>query len=192
MKYYVVKNGRIPGIYESWEECKEQVDGYSNREFKSFKNLGDAKIYYLGEKNFNKTNILEAYVDGSFYSKTNTCGYGLIILKDNEEIEDSGSTTKYFIHRNVTGEVIAASKAMEYALNNGYKDIRIYYDYEGIRSWALGKWKTNKELTIRYKKYFDEKIKDKVKVDFVKVKAHSGNEYNDKVDLLAKKACGVI
>lgn len=36
MKFYVVWNGRKPGIYTSWEECKEQVHGFSGASFKSF------------------------------------------------------------------------------------------------------------------------------------------------------------
>ena len=38
-KYYVVWNGRIPGIYESWNECKSQVDGFENAKYKSFESL---------------------------------------------------------------------------------------------------------------------------------------------------------
>lgn len=36
MKWYAVKKGRIPGIYESWDECKEQVNKFSGAEYKSF------------------------------------------------------------------------------------------------------------------------------------------------------------
>jgi len=35
-KYYVVWSGRKPGVYTSWPECLEQVNGYSNPVFKSF------------------------------------------------------------------------------------------------------------------------------------------------------------
>lgn len=35
-KYYAVRVGRVPGIYRSWAECKEQVDYFRNAEFKSF------------------------------------------------------------------------------------------------------------------------------------------------------------
>ena len=31
----------------------------------------------------------------------------------------------------------------------------------------------------------------KIKINFVKVKGHSNDKYNDKADLLAKKACGI-
>ena len=34
--YYAVRKGRVPGIYRSWNDCKSQVDGYPQCEFKSF------------------------------------------------------------------------------------------------------------------------------------------------------------
>ena len=44
-KYYAVRKGFKPGIYENWEECHTHVDGFSNAEFKGFKTLADAKNY---------------------------------------------------------------------------------------------------------------------------------------------------
>lgn len=35
-KYYVVWEGHAPGIYESWEECKQQISGYPGAKYKSF------------------------------------------------------------------------------------------------------------------------------------------------------------
>ena len=38
---------------------------------------------------------------------------------------------------------------------------------------------------------FVKDIKDKIKVNFIKVKSHSNNKYNDLADELAKKALGI-
>lgn len=35
-KIYAVKTGRITGLYNTWDECKAQVNGFSGAEFKSF------------------------------------------------------------------------------------------------------------------------------------------------------------
>ncbi len=35
-KYYVVWNGRKPGIYEGWDRCREQVAGFNGAKFKGF------------------------------------------------------------------------------------------------------------------------------------------------------------
>ena len=36
-KMYAVHIGREPGVYHSWEECKQQVVYYSNAKYKKFK-----------------------------------------------------------------------------------------------------------------------------------------------------------
>lgn len=35
-KYYVVWEGLAPGVYDSWEECQMQVEGYPGARYKSF------------------------------------------------------------------------------------------------------------------------------------------------------------
>lgn len=35
-KFYVVWEGRAPGIYDNWEDCKAQVEGYEGAKFKGF------------------------------------------------------------------------------------------------------------------------------------------------------------
>lgn len=44
-KYYAVRIGRVPGVYNSWEECKQQVDGYSKPAFKSFSCQAEAEQF---------------------------------------------------------------------------------------------------------------------------------------------------
>jgi len=44
-QYYAVRNGREPGIYRTWEECKAQVDGYAKAQFKGFGSLEEAEAY---------------------------------------------------------------------------------------------------------------------------------------------------
>jgi hypothetical protein len=36
-KFYAVRQCYVPGIYCTWEECRQQVEGFSCQEFKSFK-----------------------------------------------------------------------------------------------------------------------------------------------------------
>ncbi|KAL4305995.1 hypothetical protein HN51_039947 [Arachis hypogaea] len=42
-RLYAVRRGRIPGIYTSWKDCKEQVNEFKNAEFKGFRLLRDAQ-----------------------------------------------------------------------------------------------------------------------------------------------------
>ncbi|HIY48498.1 MAG TPA: viroplasmin family protein [Candidatus Barnesiella excrementavium] len=41
-KYYVVWEGRARGIFNSWEECKEQVENFKGAKYKSFDDLESA------------------------------------------------------------------------------------------------------------------------------------------------------
>lgn len=46
-KYYAVKVGRIPGIYQTWDEAKEQINGYSGAVYKGFTTSHDAEQFIL-------------------------------------------------------------------------------------------------------------------------------------------------
>lgn len=41
-KYYVVWNGRAPGIYDTWEECQAQVDGFPGARYRAYSDLEEA------------------------------------------------------------------------------------------------------------------------------------------------------
>lgn len=47
-KFYVVWEGVAPGIYDSWEECKLQVQGYQGARYKAFDSLEGATEAYRG------------------------------------------------------------------------------------------------------------------------------------------------
>lgn len=48
-KYYVVWNGFAPGIYDTWEECRRQVEGFSGARYRSYNNLIDATEAFRGD-----------------------------------------------------------------------------------------------------------------------------------------------
>lgn len=193
-KYYAVRKGKKTGIFNTWDECKKNVDGFSGAQYKSFKTKEEA-LAYIGDGNeakIDNTNGVIAYVDGSYNIATKEFSYGMVILRDskeytfNKKFDDKDLASM----RNVAGEIKGAQAAMAYAVEEGLKEITIYYDYAGIAFWCLGDWKANKEGTIAYKEYYDS-IKELVKVNFVKVKGHSGDKYNDMADALAKEALGI-
>lgn len=195
MKYYAVKNGFHPGIYESWDDCKKEVNGFKGAVFKSFSSLEEAKAFLgvTSEPKKNKIEGLVAFVDGSFNVKTSTYGYGVVLIDHNKVIKElygSGNHQDFVSMRNVSGEIFGSEVAINYAINNNYKDIHIFYDYEGIEKWATGVWKTNKPGTIRYASVMQEFSK-KIKIHFHKVTAHTGVKYNERADYLAKKAVGI-
>lgn len=196
-KFYAVKQGRAPGVYQSWEECKAQVDEYSGAIYKSFPTAAEALAFVTGmqqEKTIQQSDSqgLTAYVDGSYHSGTGEFSYGVVILQDGEEIcfQEKLSDPDLAAMRNVAGEIKGAEAAMRYALEHGYHEISIYHDYEGIARWCTGEWRANKSGTQAYKAYYDS-ICGQLQVHFQKVKGHSGDKYNDMADRLAKEALGI-
>ena len=205
-KFYAVRVGRTPGIYNSWDDCKAQIDGFSNATYKSFKTAAEAAEFMGWGENqssevsadtVNNDNINDlknvAYVDGSFNVATGEFSYGVVMFHNGEEytFSKSFSDPELASMRNVAGEIKGAEAAMEYAYKNGMKSLTIYHDYEGISKWPLRLWAANKEGTKAYQQYYDE-IKKHVEVKFVKVKGHSGDKYNDLADKLAKEALGIV
>src|SRR5699024_1629990 len=48
-KFYAVKAGKIPGIYQTWSQAEEQVKGFSGAEYKSFPTLEEAERYITSQ-----------------------------------------------------------------------------------------------------------------------------------------------
>ena len=199
-KYYAVKKGKNPGIYTTWDQCKQEVQGYSGALYKSFKSLDEAKAYLdpseeplrdleaPGPEDLDSTTMV-AYVDGSYRQEDHSYSFGCFLYWQGGEREwsrrfkDDGAADL----RNVAGEILGAQEAMTFAKKMGMKKLILHYDYAGIRHWALGEWKRNKEETKSYHNFYQDMKKD-LEVHFIKVEAHSGNPGNERVDLLAKEA----
>lgn len=204
-KYYAVAYGKTQNgvIYTSWDECKKEVIGCKGAIYKSFTSEEDAIQFieahgvemkkYESEKSTkskSQNNTLEIYVDGSFSIDKGNFSYGfVVVLEDNIIYEQNGvgNDKDAVALRNVSGEVLGAIEATKYAIEKGYSEIIIYFDYQGIQSWAIGTWKRNNKITINYHEMMKELMK-KIDIKFIKVKGHSGNKYNDRADYLAKKA----
>lgn len=43
--YYAVKNGRKPGIYTTWEDCQQEIIGFSGAVYKGFETLEEAQEF---------------------------------------------------------------------------------------------------------------------------------------------------
>ena len=159
-KFYAVKEGKKPGIYHTWDECKEQVNGYSGAVYKSFTNEEEAKAFIKKEERKVSDDLgLLAYVDGSYNIKTKEYGYGCVLIEGQQVIQQllgKGNIPEYSSMRNVSGEILGCMNAIAYAIDHHYESICIYYDYEGIEKWATGLWKANKEQTQNYVKTIND------------------------------------
>ena len=201
-KYYAVRKGLQTGIFESWQECQAVVSGYGNAEYKSFSTKEEAQDYLEGTDAEQKavTAIKEdfkqgpekviAYVDGSYDDKLKKYSFGCILLLPSGDIvkeSGNGDNPESLAIRNVAGEMLGAMYAVKWAMINGYSEIELRYDYEGIEKWVQGVWKAKNELARKYAAAMND-WKQSIRISFLKIAAHSNNRYNDMADELAKSA----
>jgi ribonuclease H-related protein len=128
---------------------------------------------------------IEAYVDGSY--KDGKTSWAAVIVKNGElQTEFSGLLDEQTVAgtRQVAGEVKAVEEVLTWCKNQKISSIKIFYDYMGIECWAKGTWKANLPLTQAYRDFVRS---SGIRVEWVKVKSHSGIKYNEQVDKLARR-----
>lgn len=130
--------------------------------------------------------MFNLYSDGSYDKKTGKASYGFVIVDSlNQVIYEGKGFAKSNDLWNVSGEISGVLYGLVTAIELKLKVINVYVDYEGLIAWPSGKWKTKKSETIEYVEAIKE-LSKQIEINFVKVKGHSGNYFNEMVDKLAK------
>lgn len=220
-KFYAVKQGRIPGVYQTWGECKAQVDGYSGAVYKSFPTAGEALAFVTGvvqradgqgkAESQEKDGMtgrsqadamtksvdgaqgdLTAYVDGSYHNVTKEFSYGVVILLGDEE---------YCFYEKLSDPELAGMRNVAGEIKGAEAAMRyaLEHGYNKITIYhdyeGIARWCTGdwkaNKPGTQAYKAYYDSICDRVQVSFEKVKGHSGDKYNDMADHLAKQALGI-
>lgn len=182
-KFYAVRFPIGPIVLNSWEECKILVHGVSGAQYRSFAERENAEVWAYSAESERKIDELKLYVDGSYISGIPYGGWGVVAVKNGkEEWRSSGLTEEPALSRNIDGEVEASIRAIVWLKKNPQPAV-ICHDYEGIARWITGEWKAKSEVAQRYVRQVGKLPQE---VRFEKVIAHSGERWNDLVDLLAR------
>lgn len=138
---------------------------------------------------------IDVYTDGSYVKDNpNTVSGGILVLVDGEPCYASTvrlTDKELASTRNAGGEVVAALRAFSLlsALMDGVDPsqaaIRVFYDYVGVYNFYSGKWRANNPFMKQYQ-IESRKLLERLNVKFFWVKSHSGNQYNNAVDWLAR------
>lgn len=192
-KYYAIKSDDYKNVVESWDECKEIIKDLKAPKYKSFQTIEEANAFLNGEELKQKDNYkYMAYTDGSFDSETNKYSFGCVLLMNGVEytFKKGYEPDEFSSLRNVAGEIKGAGFIINYAINHNIDELHLYYDYIGIEKWYVSEWKAKSTIAIKYQEFAKE-AKKKINVIFHKVKSHTNDYYNEKVDKLAKEALGL-
>jgi len=174
--------------FHTWQECELHVKGIAGVIYKGFPTEWEAQSWL--DKNVisfidNTISGLKLYVDGSFISGVKAAGWAFVAVENDIRIhEDFGVVEDKLESRNITGECMAAMQAIAWLTKTGRR-AQLIHDYTGISAWLLGDWKRTTKIA---ETYYVECHRHINLIDFVKIKGHQGNKWNDHVDALAKKA----
>lgn len=215
-KVYAVRRGKVIGILDSWDACKEAVDGYPGAEYKGFKTLEEARTYMEGiaytvepdEKGKaaggKKVKLpdgeerprgmgdpgggLVAYVDGSYEHSLKRYAFGCVfILPDDTVYVENGSGDNADTAQQ--RNVSGEMLGAMFAVRWAIKNgfSRIELRYDYE---GIEKWVTGawKSKTELTQKYAAamRRWMGSIQMLFTKVEAHSNVYYNEVADRLAK------
>lgn len=199
--FYALKTNEGNQVFDNWDDCSKARKGHTGVAFKAFATEQMANDWLNGERPvyaaLPKGNVTVFYTDGSNNADTMVPGYGFAIAKkgalpDDAPLTLSGSTEEEGLRplRNIAGEIMAAMKAVQFALRYGLTDIELRYDYAGVGEWPAGRFTT--ENNEYYEKYADwmRRMGERLNITYTQIPGHSGDYYNEMADVLARKGCG--
>jgi ribonuclease HI len=115
---YVVWEGKTPGVYETWEETKEQVHGYRGAKFKKFKTIEDAIAAFHG------VTVADVFCDASYRQ-----GKLSIRIVDNDGKLLHSDIWGVQEHAINIGEFIAAVRALQLTDGTVATDSQVAYQW---------------------------------------------------------------
>lgn len=143
-KFYAVRKGNKPGIYRTWDECKEQIHKFKGAEYKSFTSERDALNYINENKLVLESNSVSkfGYIETSLSTDAACSG-------NPGELEFRGvdtQTGKQIFHygpfplgTNNLGEFLGIVHGLQILNSNQEWDKPIYADSQTAIAWVKKK-----------------------------------------------------
>lgn len=156
-KFYVVWKGKTPGIYNNWNSCKAQVEGFLGASYKSYpsmkeaqKALQDGPQYKpespsISKKVFDYSTIVEKNsisVDAACSGNPGDMEYQGVVTLTKMELFHFGPIK---MGTNNIGEFLAIVHALAMFKQKGNEESSIYTDSKTAMSWVRKK-KANTKL----------------------------------------------
>ena len=134
----------------------------------------------------------ECYTDGSYSSARNQGGIGIVFLRNGEKVFEYSKGFKETTNNRM--ELLAVIKGLSALIEacsvNLYSDSQYVVDAFNkgwINSWSNNGWKTSSKKEVKNVDLWQELISlcEIHNVNFIKVKGHADNPYNNKCDEIA-------
>ena len=134
------------------------------------------------------------YTDGACSGNPGPGGWGAILMYNGKQKEISGAqknTTNNIME--ITAVLEALKLLKEECIVKVYSDSAYVvnaFNQGWIYNWKKNNWKTANKEPVKNQELWEElyRLTQKHKVEFIKVKGHSDNEYNNRCDYLATSA----
>ena len=139
--------------------------------------------------------MIKVYTDGSCLENPGKGGWAAIIINDSGRIEIKGSKENTTNNQmELTAPIMALKK-----IPQGSK-VQIFTDSKYVKSgitewiynWKKNGWKTADKKEVKNKNLWTklDDLSNAFDIEWIWVKAHSNNELNNEVDLLARSSAG--
>ena len=134
------------------------------------------------------------YTDGACSGNPGPGGWGAILMYNENSKEISGAQNDTTNNIMEITAVLEALKLLKEECN-----VKVYSDSayvvnafnQGwINNWQKNNWKTANKEPVKNRELWEElyELTNRHKVEFIKVKGHSDNEYNNRCDFLSTSA----
>ena len=134
------------------------------------------------------------YTDGACSGNPGPGGWGAILMCQGKKKEIAGGCKNTTNNIMEITAVIEALKLLKYACEVDLYSDSAYvvnaFNQGWIYNWRKNNWKTANKEPVKNKELWEKlyELTQKHKVEFIKVKGHSDNDYNKRCDYLATSA----
>ncbi len=209
-KYYAVARGRITGIFDSWDDCRAQTEGFQGAVFKSFFTLSEANAWLeecgmsmqepeevlppAGDEVERSNADYVVFTDGSCLKNPGGAGgYAAIVINKatREQMEYVGGEA---VSTNNRMELSAAVAALQNIPQGASVDFYTDSQYLQnaftrcwLQSWKRQGWLTSSGGAVKNQDLWmvlDSLVAQR-KIAFRWVRGHNGNPLNELCDQLA-------
>jgi ribonuclease HI len=137
--------------------------------------------------------MIDIYTDGSCLGNPGNGGWAFLVKKN-----DTISSRSGFVLNTTNNqmELTAAIKAIEFIDTNDVINLLTDSNYvkngitSWIKNWKINNWKNSSKQPVKNKDLWErlDELNSTKSVNWQWVKAHSTNNYNNQVDLLARQS----